>query len=197
MDKSLFDTIVKKVSNADTSLVGPSIQYFSQYLSEIGKEKRDELVPIVVKRVKWLGGQIEALDKTFTWEMPDARLPVPSEKKTKKETDETEVVDKSQTFLRGGETSMTTKGVKKFKELQDAQNFTAKYLRVQDQCSFEMEVSAADGEVLVTITKTRDWFLTQQNNVVLYQAELRLLKEKFRDDLDADNGDKKRTRLNE
>ncbi|KAG1695295.1 hypothetical protein DVH05_020674 [Phytophthora capsici] len=213
-DKSLFDTIVKNFSDADTSLVGPSIQYFSQFLSEIGKEKRDDLTPIVVKRVTWLEDQINALDNKFTWEMPDARLPSTSvqlksprkkrrtrlrgstiEESAKKEKDE--VGDKIQAFLRGGEISMTTKGVTKFKELRDAQNFAARLRIGQDHCSFEMEVTAAGSEVLVTITKTRDWFLMQQKNLLRYQTELRLLKEKFKDDLDVSNGNKKRTRLNE
>eukprot|EP00644_Phytophthora_capsici_P019102 jgi/Phyca11/132243/e_gw1.145.19.1 len=146
--------------------------------------------------------------------MPDARLPSTSvqlksprkkrrtrlrgstiEESAKKEKDE--VGDKIQAFLRGGEISMTTKGVTKFKELRDAQNFAARLRIGQDHCSFEMEVTAAGSEVLVTITKTRDWFLMQQKNLLRYQTELRLLKEKFKDDLDVSNGNKKRTRLNE
>ncbi|KAL3667315.1 hypothetical protein V7S43_007544 [Phytophthora oleae] len=130
--------------------------------------------------------------------MPDANLLRSSEGTTEKEKDETAAIDKIQAFLRSGETSMTTKGVKSFKELQDAQNFAAKYLREgQNDCSFEMEVTAAYGEALVTITKTRDWCLTQQKNLVQYQAELCLLKEKFGDDLKVSDGDKKRTRLRE
>eukprot|EP00644_Phytophthora_capsici_P003744 jgi/Phyca11/129310/e_gw1.82.160.1 len=108
--------------------------------------------------------------------MPDARLLVSRKKPTKKKKREIKVVDKIQAFLRGGEISMTTKGVKKFKELRDAQNFAARLRIGQDHCSFEVEVTAADSEVLVTITKTRDWFLTQQKKLMQYQTELRILK---------------------
>ncbi|KAG6941590.1 hypothetical protein JG687_00019562, partial [Phytophthora cactorum] len=96
-----------------------------------------------VEKVKWLEDQIEAMDKTFSWEMPDADFS-PNEK--------------IQAFLRGPEQSMTTKGVKTFKSFQEAKNYAAKYMpKERDDCSFEMEAAEVDGDAFVTITKTRDW----------------------------------------
>ncbi|RAW31993.1 hypothetical protein PC110_g11667, partial [Phytophthora cactorum] len=144
-DKNLFETIAKKFRVAETSLLGPSIQYVWQYLSNNGnEEKRAMLDSVVPLRVKWLEDQIEAMDKTFSWEMPDADFS-PNEK--------------IQAFLRGPEQSMTTKGVKTFKSFQEAKNYAAKYMpKERDDCSFEMEAAEVDGDAFVTITKTRDWF---------------------------------------
>ncbi|KAK1932447.1 hypothetical protein P3T76_012031 [Phytophthora citrophthora] len=102
---------------------------------------------------------------------------------------------------------MTTKGVRSFKNLQDAHNFIANYMRKgQNQCSFEMEATGDEGsgeekadeetvdEVFVTITKTRDWFMKQQKELVRYQTELRFLKEKFGDVFKAKAADTKRAR---
>ncbi|KAG3037573.1 hypothetical protein PC121_g24057, partial [Phytophthora cactorum] len=145
IDKNLFETIAKKFRVAETSLLGPSIQYVWQYLSNNGnEEKRAMLDSVVPLRVKWLEDQIEAMDKTFSWEMPDADFS-PNEK--------------IQAFLRGPEQSMTTKGVKTFKSFQEAKNYAAKYMpKERDDCSFEMEAAEVDGDAFVTITKTRDWF---------------------------------------
>ncbi|EEY53429.1 uncharacterized protein PITG_07082 [Phytophthora infestans T30-4] len=65
---------------------------------------------------------------------------------------------------------MTTKGVEEFKEFQEAKNYAAKDMpRQQDECSFEMEAAEIDGKSFVTITKTRDWFLTQQKELVKHE----------------------------
>ncbi|KAG6950711.1 hypothetical protein JG688_00014037, partial [Phytophthora aleatoria] len=131
-DKNLFGTIAKKFRVAETSLLGPSIQYVWQYLSNNGnEEKRAVLDSVVPLRVKWLEDQIEAMDKTFSWEMLDADF---------------SHNEKIQAFLRGPEQSMTTKGVKTFKSFQEAKNYAAKYMpKERDDCSFEMEAAEVDG----------------------------------------------------
>ncbi|KAK1942602.1 hypothetical protein P3T76_006101 [Phytophthora citrophthora] len=140
-DKDLFDAVVEKLANADTCLVGLSIQYLLQYLNESEAEKRAALAPIVAKHGKWLEDEIQSLDTKFTWEMPNASV--------SRSNEETEVNDKVEAFLRGGEVSMTTKGVKSFKDFQEAQNFASKYPREkQKNCSFELEATRADVEVV-------------------------------------------------
>ncbi|KAE9077265.1 hypothetical protein PF010_g23574 [Phytophthora fragariae] len=189
--KALYDMAGKQTAtikdeellkNADPSLLGPSIQYLSQYESSADEkdEKAAVVVSVVPKRIKWLKDQIEVLEKPFSWEMREAQFP-----------DNAEI----QSFLRGPEESMETKEAKKFDNLQEAGKYAAKWMNEkQTKCSFEMEAHEKEGEASVTITKTRDWFLKQQSDLVLYRKELRRLVDRY-DNSSGDDGEKKRTRL--
>ncbi|KAE8981216.1 hypothetical protein PR001_g23481 [Phytophthora rubi] len=167
VDKTLFDTIANRLRNADPSLLGPSIQYLSQYESS-ADEKDDKaavVVSVVPKRVQWLKDQIEVLEKPFSWEMREAEFPNNAE---------------IQSFLQGPEESMETKEAKKFDNLQEAGKYAAKWMNEkQTKCWFEMEAHEKEGETFVTITKTRDWFLKQQSDLVLYRKELRRLVDRY------------------
>ncbi|KAE8979523.1 hypothetical protein PF011_g22817, partial [Phytophthora fragariae] len=175
-DKTLFDTMANRLKNADPSLLGPSIQYLSQYESSADEkdEKAAVVVSVVPKRIKWLKDQIEVLEKPFSWEMREAQFP-----------DNAEI----QSFLRGPEESMETKEAKKFDNLQEAGKYAAKWMNEkQTKCSFEMEAHEKEGEASVTITKTRDWFLKQQSDLVLYRKELRRLVDRY-DNSSGDDGE--------
>ncbi|EGZ10605.1 hypothetical protein PHYSODRAFT_337391 [Phytophthora sojae] len=178
-DKTLFDTVVNRLKNADPGLLGPSIQYLSQYVDSVdGNDEKTAVVTIVTpKRIKWLREQVESLEKPFSWEMREAEFPGN---------------DEIQSFLRGAEVSMEMKGAeKKFKNFEDAKEFAAKWMNEkQTKFLFEME----GHETFVTITKTRDWYLKQQSNLVLYRKELRRLMDRY-DNSNGDEGEKKRTRL--
>ncbi|ETL82615.1 hypothetical protein L917_17253 [Phytophthora nicotianae] len=180
-DKKHLETIANKFREAETSLLGPSIQYLSQHLSNTGNDVKSAVLdPVVPLRVKWLEDQIKSLDKKFSWEMPTAKF---SENK------------KIEEFLRGPEQSMTTKGVEKFKEFQEAKNYAAKHTpKEQVECSFELEAAEIDGNSFVAITKTRDCFLAQQKMLVNHQKELHRLKEQFGEVLSVDGAEKKRAR---
>ncbi|KAE8886182.1 hypothetical protein PF003_g29891 [Phytophthora fragariae] len=181
-DKTLFDTMANRLKNADPSLLGPSIQYLSQYESSADEkdEKAAVVVSVVPKRIKWLKDQIEVLEKPFSWEMREAQFP-----------DNAEI----QSFLRGPEESMETKEAKKFDNLQEAGKYAAKWMNEkQTKCSFEMEAHEKEGEASVTITKTRDWFLKQQSDLVLYRKELRRLVDRY-DNSSGDDGETKHSRL--
>ncbi|POM72816.1 Hypothetical protein PHPALM_10414 [Phytophthora palmivora] len=182
-DKSVFDSVTDKFTKAEPSLLGPSIQYLSQYLCANG-EDNDKIAMLglsVCKRVKWLKDEIDVLNKPFTWEMSEAEFP------------DNGAIPAIQAFLRGPEVSMTTEKVKNFKGYQEAQNYAARIMRFeQDHCSFEMEGTTINAKTFVTITKTRKWFLAQQKQLVQHQTELRLLTDQYGDDLKVDGGDKKR-----
>jgi len=121
---------------------------------------------------------VEVMDKRFSWEMPDAEF-----------GDSDEI----QAFLRGPEITMTMRGVKnQYDELRDARAEAAKWMFGQQvNCSFEAEATEINGDVFVTITKTRQWFLEQQKKLAQYKEELRELT----GDTDATGGETKRARL--
>jgi hypothetical protein len=179
-NRELFDGFAKKLEDAAPAVLGPSIQYLSQYLS--GVDETDDRVPLLAtvrsKRVNWLKEQVEVMDKRFSWEMPDAEF-----------GDSDEI----QAFLRGPEITMTMRGVKnQYDELRDARAEAAKWMFGQQvNCSFEAEATEINGDVFVTITKTRQWFLEQQKKLAQYKEELRELT----GDTDATGGETKRARL--
>ncbi|EGZ10606.1 hypothetical protein PHYSODRAFT_261828 [Phytophthora sojae] len=180
-DKTLFDAVADRLKNADPSLLGPSIQYLSQYVNsaDANDEKAGIVAFVAPKRIQWLRDQVEALEKPFSWEMREAEFP-----------DNDEI----QSFLRGLEVSMEIKGAKKrFNDLEEAKQYAADWAKKQTKCSFEAEGHETDGVAFVTITKTRDWFLKQQSNLVLYRKELRRLVDRF-DKSSGDVGEKKRSR---
>ncbi|EGZ10612.1 hypothetical protein PHYSODRAFT_337398 [Phytophthora sojae] len=183
-DKTLFDTVANRLKNADPSLLGPSIQYLSQYVNSAdGNDEKVTLVAFVApKRVQWLRDQIEVLEKPFSWEMREAEFP-----------DNNEI----QSFLRSAEGSMVIKGAeKKFNDLEEAKQFAARWMKEeQTMCSFEMEADETNGDAFVRITKTRDWSLKQQSHLVLYRKELRRLVDRDENSNGDDGDTKKRSRL--
>ncbi|KAL3672760.1 hypothetical protein V7S43_002052 [Phytophthora oleae] len=163
--------------------------------SEIGEVVLASLSKVsnVVKLVKWLEEEMKTLDTKFTWKMPGACVLRSSEATTKGKT---VLIVKIQAFLREAERFMTTKGRESFNGLQDAQNFADKCLcEERNCCSFKMEAIEDDEKAFVTIKKTSGWSLAQQKKLMQYSTELRLLKEKFEEDLEVNTGNKKRTRL--
>lgn len=87
-----------------------------------------------------------------------------------------------QQFLRGPDTSMTTKGVLSFEKLREARNYAAEWTRKkQVEASFVMEASEEDGVPFVTITKTKAWLSARQKMSLQYKAELKTLTDRFVD----------------
>jgi hypothetical protein len=81
----------------------------------------------------------------------------------------------------------------KYKELRVARADAAEWMQAEEQvnCSFKVEATEKDGDVSVTITKTREWFLEQQKKLVLYKEELRELT----GDAGGGEGETKKARL--
>lgn len=123
--------------------------------------------------------QVEVLREPFSWWMPDAEF---ADNATIK------------AFLRGPDVSMKpTKGKGKFKGFQEARNYAAKWMREkQVNASFEKEARSTDGNVAVTITKTRKWFVECQQKLQQYKTELKSLMEI---DRGIDGNAKERARL--
>ncbi|KAF4031851.1 hypothetical protein GN244_ATG16254 [Phytophthora infestans] len=64
-------------SEIDPSLLGPVVEQSLPFLGSISKTSNGSLVDLVAilpKRIQWLTGQIELLDKPFSWKMPDAKF---------------------------------------------------------------------------------------------------------------------------
>ncbi|KAG6975116.1 hypothetical protein JG688_00002729 [Phytophthora aleatoria] len=177
-DKVVINMVANMFNEIDPSLLGPVIAKSLPLWGDI--EKVGELAAIVTKRTQWLTDQIELLDKPFSWEMPDAKFP-----------DNPKV----QEFLRGPDTTMkVTKAVQKFKSFQDANKYAAKWTREgQVNASFKMEASSTNANAVVTLTKTRTWFVECQRKLQAYTKELNQLKEHCGGD--TGGGDKKRPRL--
>lgn len=135
---------------------------------------------LVSKRIEWLKNQIAELDKSFSWQMPNAQFP-----------DNAKVEE----FLRGPATTFTiTKGVHRFKGFQDASNCAAKWTReAQTHASFKMKASAVYADAVVTITKTRKWFDECQRTFEKYKVELAQLLERTGGEIDC--SDNKRARI--
>ncbi|KAG2774981.1 hypothetical protein PC129_g1585 [Phytophthora cactorum] len=177
-DKVVINKVANMFNEIDPSLLGPVIAKSLPLWGDI--EKVGELAAIVTKRTQWLTDQIELLDKPFSWEMPDAKFP-----------DNPKV----QEFLRGPDTTMkVTKAVQKFKSFQDANKYAAKWTREgQVNASFKMEASSTNANAVMTLTKTRTWFVECQRKLQAYTKELNQLKEHCGGD--TGGGDKKRPRL--
>lgn len=87
-----------------------------------------------------------------------------------------------QEFLRGAEESMTTKGVQSFKGLRVARNHAAKWMKEeQKEATFQIEAVKEDGDVFLTITKTREWFSDRQYKLRGFMCELKILTELYED----------------
>ncbi|KAE9278564.1 hypothetical protein PF008_g28587 [Phytophthora fragariae] len=160
-------TFAEKVTKSQPSSLDVATRVFVQCLDQIDTKgtKFAALAAIVEKRITWLKAQIQQLDKPFSWEMPDAEF-----------SDNAQV----QTFLRGTAQSMVTKDVHRFKKLQDAHNFVAKWMRAeQKSASYVMAASEEDGTAVVTITKTRAWFSARQKELLQYTTELEMLTTHF------------------
>ncbi|KAL4161631.1 hypothetical protein PRNP1_002183 [Phytophthora ramorum] len=178
-DESDFDELVNDQKEADLSLLGPSIQYLSQYLdSDPSKDKLVVLLLLATKRIEWLKMNIEQMDKKFSWEMPDALFKANEE---------------VQAFLRSSALSMITTGLVDCKTRRDAQSCATKWMHEkQHNCSFEANAGKENGVAFVSITKTRDLFLKQQNELVQYKTALHRVMDRFEN---TDGSDKKRCRL--
>ncbi|KAF4031489.1 putative Fe2OG dioxygenase domain-containing protein [Phytophthora infestans] len=178
---------VAMFSEIDPSLLGPVVEQSLPFLGSISTTSNGSLVDLVAilpKRIQWLTGQIELLDKPFSWKMPDAKFAENP---------------KVEAFLRGPDFIMkVTKGMQKFKSFQDANNYAAKWTR-EDQvnASFETEASSMNADAVVTITKTRKWFEERQRRLLAYKAELNRLQEHCEGHCEGDTngGDEKRVRL--
>lgn len=66
--------------------------------------------------MKWLEDEIQVLDTTFSWEMPDAEFP-----------DNKKIED----FLHGLEVSMKTVGVMTFSGLPEARKYATKCAKIK------------------------------------------------------------------
>ncbi|KAL4177237.1 hypothetical protein KRP22_002171 [Phytophthora ramorum] len=115
-------------------------------------------------RMEWLNKKLDKLDKPFTWEMPDASF-----------IDNARV----QAFLRGLESTMTTRGLVYFRNQRHAQRWTR---HKQTKASFELIAEGTGREAFVTIAKTRRHYEAQQNRVEKFIAEKeKLLVKRFKD----------------
>ncbi|KAL4161630.1 hypothetical protein PRNP1_002182 [Phytophthora ramorum] len=129
-------------------------------------------------RMEWLNKKLDKLDKPFTWEMPDASF-----------IDNARV----QAFLRGPESTMTTRGLVYFRNQRHAQRWTR---HKQTKASFELTAEGTGREAFVTIAKTRRHYEAQQNRVEKFKAEKeKLLVKRFKDS--ASSTGKKRPREEE
>ncbi|POM79878.1 Hypothetical protein PHPALM_2354, partial [Phytophthora palmivora] len=86
-----------------------------------------------------------------------------------------------QAFLRGPSASMNTRGVRLFNGVSHTRNFAKKWIREKRiNASFTLE---ADGRgqsaYVITIMKTRVWFLEHQKKLLEYKTESELLSERF------------------
>ncbi|ETI42026.1 hypothetical protein F442_12716 [Phytophthora nicotianae P10297] len=89
---------------------------------------------------------------------------------------------------------MTTNAVCKFKSFKDARNYATKWTRAEKTgASFEMEASSINGNAVVTITKTKNYFMECQHKLQEYKSELDHLMERF--DGDSVGNASKRVRL--
>ncbi|KAE8990543.1 hypothetical protein PR002_g21123 [Phytophthora rubi] len=168
-DSRAFDMLANKVKNMDPRSMGPPTEAFTQCLTDIDPlgDKFAALKAIADKRRAWLESQIQQLDKPFSWEMPGAEFPDNA---------------KVEAFLRGPDTSMTTKEVCSFKKLRDAQNYAAKWMRAsQGEASYVMEATEENGAAFVTITKTKGWASSREKLLQQYKAELNILAKCFAD----------------
>jgi hypothetical protein len=160
-DKNVFEKVASRCTQIEPSRLGPIVLAFEQCEGDLALTQAGLAVLqlVVSKRGEWLNDRIHALDQPFSWRMPDAEFP-----------DAATV----QTFLRGGNATMLLKqSAKKFKGLQSARNYAAKWTRAsQINASFEMEASSTDGNAIVTVTKTRKWFLESQHKLQQYKEEL-------------------------
>jgi hypothetical protein len=120
--------------------------------------KKLVLVSIVAYRSDWLTSQIRVLEQPFSWMMPAAEFP------------DAQI----ETFLRGGESTMATKGVRTFHNLREARDYALKYNAGYNQgyASFTVEAGGSDDDAFVTITKTHDWFLKARETLPLWKQEL-------------------------
>ncbi|ETI35924.1 hypothetical protein F441_17757 [Phytophthora nicotianae CJ01A1] len=180
---TVFTDVVNMFKETDARLLRRTVKTIVQSFDEIdeGNERYSLLTSLVVKRVGWLKKQIEAYDRPFSWEMPDA-----------------EFADNStvQQFLRGPDVTMRmTRDIYKFKGFKDARNHAAEWTRKnQVNASFEMEASSTNGNAVVAITKTRKWFTKGQQNLERYKKELSQLK-KHNSCKSGDPSDVKRARV--
>ncbi|GMF47476.1 unnamed protein product [Phytophthora fragariaefolia] len=161
------DEVTAELNRLDPSRLGPpimekSLEHFTGI--DANDAKIGLLKLLASKRTEWLRNEIDRLDKTFSWEMPDAQF-----------SDNAKVEE----FLRGpDETMRMKKGVYKFKGFQDANNHAAKWTReMQISAAFEIEASSTNADAVVTITKMRKWFVECQQKLERYKEELsKLLK---------------------
>ncbi|KAL4177240.1 hypothetical protein KRP22_002174 [Phytophthora ramorum] len=166
-DKQPFEAVVNHFDQKDPSELGPATEAFSPYFDDLEEtdEKVAALVVLAAKRVKWLEDEIHELDTPFSWKMPNATFPDNS---------------RLEGFLRGGKTSMNTKGLLTFKGLPEARKYATTCVREhQDGASFRMAAAGRGKEAFVTITKTRKWFDDNQKAIVQYKDELMNLKTRY------------------
>ncbi|CAI5741745.1 unnamed protein product [Peronospora destructor] len=150
---------------------------------ELESEQFALLSRIAAKRVEWLKGEIEELDKlskTFSWEMPYAGY-----------YEYKEIAE----FLRGPQQTMILRGerssenfscearlelckgkkrerIENFSSLRKAKKFAATCSRNRSpEPSYIAKAIEGDG-AFVTITKTRQWFKDTQTNFARYKEEL-------------------------
>ncbi|KAE9313001.1 hypothetical protein PF001_g8944 [Phytophthora fragariae] len=164
---STVDKVTNTFKQLNPSLLRPALLENALECFNGGDANDDKvgLLPLLVsKRIGWLKNQIEMFDKPFSWQMPDAQF-----------SDNAKVEE----FLRSPAATMTmTKGVRKFKGFQDANNYAAKWTHeAQVNASFEMEASATNADAVVVITKTRKWFDECEHTLAQYKAELDRLLE--------------------
>ncbi|OWZ23086.1 hypothetical protein PHMEG_0002077 [Phytophthora megakarya] len=165
------DEILKQ---ADPSELGPAIEKALQYLpvGDITANGENSIVgafdAIVTRRIEWLKEKIDEFDKPFSLVMVDSHF---------------SDIEQVQYFLRGPEpTIQITKRVFIFQNFQDASSYTAKMK--QRNASFKMEAITLNADSVVTVKKSRKWFL----------AELNLLLGHVGGE-EEDRSDKKRARL--
>ncbi|KAF4039877.1 2OG-Fe(II) oxygenase superfamily [Phytophthora infestans] len=179
-DKSSFDSAVDKFKQVEPSQLRPVLEALSEHVGDINvsDEKLTALASIAAIRIKWLKSQVQGrTEKPFTWEMANAIYP-----------DNARI----QAFLRGPDKSMTTTGVRVFSGLPAARKYANN--ATQTNCSFKMEPGGRGKDAFVTITKTRTWSNKQHGDTGLYNAELKLLNERFGDVTTDDGPATKRAR---
>ncbi|CAI5722931.1 unnamed protein product [Peronospora destructor] len=174
-DSQSFDMVTSKLEKMEPSELGPFGNVLAQHGSDFESESEQFalLSRIAAKRVEWLKGEIEELDKlskTFSWEMPYA---VYYECK--------EIVE----FLRGPQQSMTLRGVNSdepFIKLRKAKEFAATCNQERiPESSYIAKASESEGEEPhVTITKTREWHANSQENLARYKEEMTKLSDIYK-----------------
>ncbi|ETM51067.1 hypothetical protein L914_05001 [Phytophthora nicotianae] len=148
-DDQNFEMVTTKIQKRDPRELGPFVEVCLHYTSDYDRssEQFKALQMIAGKRMEWLKGEIQRLDKVdkvFSWRMPYA---------------EGEDQKEIEPFLRGPEESTTVKGIimyggelREFIGLYEAKRYAKTILEDLKECSFRTEVGE-DRIPFVAITK--------------------------------------------
>ncbi|OWZ10454.1 hypothetical protein PHMEG_00016698 [Phytophthora megakarya] len=158
-EKENFDNIIRYLEDADPSALGEVIAAFSHHVDDFKDtiETFSAVADIAAKRIEWLHEEIDALDKPFSYAMPEAKFPI-------------KVIEK---FLHGSKTSIRVERLPGVNSLPEARKLATQYVSEnQDGASFMMKPGGKGKNAFIRITKTRKLFENRQREVIKYRDEL-------------------------